>query len=281
MNLSDLRAAWKYADTADSAARNLLIIGRIGDAERLEREALALVDQVLARRPSDLRALFVRALTHNVLGLVEARRFHPETALEWAEKFSVSIDAYLSFEPSDAGAWQDRFLSRRQVAQALLAQGRVHDAEKLLQAAVALREQAPRRAAGLWLVPLLWFDLATMAARRGDRPAVEQALSRAAREQESQNTELGTPALERLFNAESLEQIRRRARLCLRELAIVDQTAMEALLRIELLARHPALPFGRTERIDALRYAASIDAANAALGLGRYAEAEERARTAA
>jgi serine/threonine protein kinase len=281
LDLSDLDAASAYGDLTDGEAWRTLMIGRIDDAERLTQESQALAEQILVKRPGDLRAMAVRAWSYNKLGVIEARRFHLKSALDYAGKYVRATDDWVTLDPADGHGWQARLESRQQTAQALLAHGRVSEAEKQLRFAIALGGEAPRGAAARRGVPFCWLELAAIAARRGDRDAAEQALAGASRAQKTLSEENKTGPFGRLFVQEFVEHSRRLVRLSFHESAEADRTAKEALVRIGALAKRSEVAVTWKEDIDDLRRAAWIDSAKATLKLGRLAEAENAARTAA
>ncbi|MBI4623888.1 MAG: hypothetical protein HY736_11820 [Verrucomicrobia bacterium] len=281
LDLSDLAAASAYGDISDSEARHALAIGRLDDAERLELETDALAEKILIKRPGDLRAMLDRAWSPNVIGLVEARRFHPAAALDWAGKFERAADHYVRFDPSHAEGWRMRIGSRQQSAQALLAQGRAAEAAEKYRAVIALGREAPGGAAVLGTVPSCWFELAMLAAQRGERAAAEQALAEATRTQDAIDRELKTEEFGRLLGREFIEQFARSVRLALQEFSDVEQNARGALARIDQLTKRPEVTVALKEINDFLRRAALIDSAQAALRLGHVSDAEKSARAAA
>jgi hypothetical protein len=165
--LTDLRAASIYADTSDSQARHAVALGRIEEAEQLTREVYDIAEKVLAQRPGDLRSMANRVLASDVLATLALRRYDYPTAEEYAARADRAGEDFVRFNPSDLGAWQYWVLGRELVADVLLDQGRVAEAEAALQRTVGL-EQDSRKPSSLG--PLLWqvwFKLAMLQARLG------------------------------------------------------------------------------------------------------------------
>jgi hypothetical protein len=279
-DMSDLSAASAYGDVADSAARHALKIGDLELAERLENESDALATRILAKRPGDLRAMLDRGWAPNVLGLVEARRFHADKAMEWAGKYERAIDNYVQFNPSDGIGWQMRIGARNQAAEALFMQGRITDAVGKFRAAIAMRAEAKGGATAWTQLPFTWDALAILAAQQGDRAAADAALREALQIQAAVDTELKAGESSRLGSQENHEWAARRVQLAFGEFDEVHRRANQAIDRINGLQKRPDLGQMWKEGFDALRQFAWSDAAHAALRLGRDAEAEKAARAA-
>ncbi|HET7204842.1 MAG TPA: hypothetical protein VFI92_15890 [Steroidobacteraceae bacterium] len=174
-DLTDLRAASIYADTSDSQARHSVGHGRIDDAERLTREVYDIAEKVLAQRPGDLRSMANRVLAADVLSRLAGRRHDYRTAGEYAAMAERAGEDFVRFNPADLGAWQYWINGKDLVADVLLEQGRVEEAEAAWHRTVAL-EQDPRKPSTL--APLLlqvWTKLAMVQARSGS--PVEAAAS--------------------------------------------------------------------------------------------------------
>jgi hypothetical protein len=282
LEVSDVNVASAYVDVTDSEAYLMLAIGGIDDAERLSRASSALGERILARHPGNLRAIACRAWSFEKLHQVESRRFHPAAALTLAEKLVGANDGWLALDPSDALAWYYRLLSRQEMAQALLALGRVDEAAKNMRTGIALGEDAPRKGEARWRIPRFWLDLAVIAAQRGNRSAADHALASAAQVQGVLQLEFSeTGPFGRSATQEIIEQARRAVGLAFGEYAEVDRMAREALARTAALMTRADLPVGKRPEIEALHRAAGVDVALTALRLGRFADAEQAARTAA
>jgi tetratricopeptide (TPR) repeat protein len=176
LDLSDLGATSAYGDTSDSEARHALALGRLDDAERLQREVLGLAEKVLAQRPGDLRAMVNRSAAPEVLAQIAVRRFDYAGALVFAAKADQAAADYVRFNPDDVIGWQLTARARQQTVNCLLAQGKVGDALAQARSAVALEHDA-RNTAGIFDGLLnLWTTIALAEAQLGHRPAAEEAL---------------------------------------------------------------------------------------------------------
>jgi hypothetical protein len=152
-NLADLRAASIYADTTDSQARQLLRMGKVAEAERLETEVYSYAEKVLAKRPGDLRSMANRALAADLLGRLAMRRHDYAVASDYAAKAAEAGESYVRFNPSDLNSWVYWIRGLDQQAAVLLEQGRIDDAIAGYRRLVALERDSRKPAS---LAPLLW-----------------------------------------------------------------------------------------------------------------------------
>jgi hypothetical protein len=179
LDLTDLKAASVYADTSDSQARHALTIGRVEDAERIEREVYSIAEKVLAQRPGDLRSMANRALAADLLGRLAVRRHDYVTGADFAAKSAQAGESYVRFNPSDLNSWVYLVRGKEQVAGVLFEQGRVAESMSVLRATVALEDDKRRPSS---LKPLLWqawVNLAAQEARTGQRAVAEKSLQQA------------------------------------------------------------------------------------------------------
>jgi tetratricopeptide (TPR) repeat protein len=180
-DLTDLRAASIYADTSDSEARHSVDLGRIADAERLEKEVYDIAEQVLAQRPGDLRSMANRALAADLLGRLGVRRNDFPVAAEYGAKSEQAGENYVRFNPSDFNSWVYWIRGKDLVSEVLYERGDITDSIASLRATVAL-ENDPRKPGSLG--PILWqtwFGLANAEAQHGQREAADAALQKAAK----------------------------------------------------------------------------------------------------
>ena len=272
LDLSDLAAASIYADATDSQSRHTLALGRVDEAMALSQTVYDMVEQVLTRRPGDLRALQNRYYAADTLSLLALRRFDMDGALELALRMERAGEDLVRFNPSSLSAWNSWATGKRRVAGALEIQGRVSDAIDVVRAATALAddERAP---------PELFEDLR---GAWGQLAFLEASLGRNARAREAfAQGKLGFDAfvarqpedrdiLELLQL--NLESAQASLGMALRE----DRASLEKSLSVaeRAIAMGPGAPVGRD---GTLRGALSL-VTEAALRLGRYAEAESAAR---
>jgi hypothetical protein len=272
LDLSDLAAASIYADATDSQSRHTLALGRVDEATALSQTVYDMVEQVLARRPGDLRALQNRYYAADTLSLLALRRFDLDGALDFGVRMERAGEDLVRFNPSSLTAWNSWAFGKRRVAFALDIQGRVNDAIDMVRAATALAddERAPpelfedQRGA--------WFQLAFLEASLGRNARAREAFGQA---------QIGFDAFVARQAADSdilelfqlnLESGQAQLEMLLRQ----DRPSLEKSLSVaeRAVAMGPEAPLGRD---GALRGALSM-ATETALRLGRYAEAESAAR---
>ena len=181
LELTDLAAASAYGDTSDSEARHALALGRLDDAEKLQRDVLDLAEKILTKRPGDLKAMLSRCNAPQVLATIAARRFDYAGALVFAAKADQAAADYVRFNPSNASGWQRWSQARESIVSYLLAQGKVGEALAQARTAAAV-EQDPRNTTGLDPKLLFfWSTIAVTEAQLGHRPAAEEALQESRR----------------------------------------------------------------------------------------------------
>jgi len=277
LNLSNLAATSVYADTSDSQARHEISLGRLDRAEQLEREVYDLAEKVLAKRPADLRAMQNRALAADVLGALARRREDLAAAASYSAQAARAGEDFVRFNPSDLNAWVYVFRGNNQVGDVLFEQGQVTRAIETHRATVAFErdEQGP---AGLG--PLLvqtWQRLYMLEARSGRTAAADQAVQNWVRvvRESVEEFRSGDPRIQIFANADALGRSRL---LLLRgsyDAALSNVTsAIETLQALSIPADNLS-----AERLRAvILRGAYRTRTQAALGAGRYAEAEAVAR---
>ncbi|MEO5622601.1 MAG: hypothetical protein ABJB02_03025 [Dokdonella sp.] len=176
MDLSDLNATSSYADIADSEARHLLSLGRIDDAQKIEKDVYDLAEKVLLQRPGDLHSLMNRYFAAQLLGTLAERRHDDASAADYATRSAQAGEDYVRFNPSDLTPWSFWTKGLRQVADQQLERGEVTHAIATLRTLLAL-EQDKRRPSSLG--PVVWYhwiQLANLQAQVGDAAAAAQSL---------------------------------------------------------------------------------------------------------
>ena len=176
LDLSNLDATSSYADTADSEARHLLTLGRIAEAETLERQVYDLADKILVRRPGDLHSLADRSWAAELLGAIARRRHDDAAYATYAAKTVQAGEDEVRFNPSDLGAWRRWAVGLSQMSDVQFERGDVARSIATNSALLAL-EQDPRRPSSL--APVLWYHrilLAITQAQAGDAAAAAQSL---------------------------------------------------------------------------------------------------------
>jgi serine/threonine protein kinase len=276
LDLSDLSAASAWADIADSEARESLVIGRLDDAERLEKQVQTLTEGVLLRRPGDLRARLDLCFAPDVLAMIEARRFHDDAALRLATESAQAAEDYLRFNPSDATGWFLLAYVDCSIPALLFRQGRV--AEALHEARAAAQRVGDRGNSGIFMeTDIFWSAIACWEAQRENRGAADQALQEARRFNAAYVSSNRASEIAFKYWAEYLDDAERQVRLAFGEDATVHAMASQAIPRLDQLkgshTEHtmgPLMLFLQRQALD--------ENARAALNLGRYADAETAAR---
>ena len=276
LDLSDLTATSVYADTADSQARHLMELGRYADAERLEREVYDLAERTLAKRPGDLRSMKNRWYAADVLSRVASVRHDYAAAARYAARSEQAGEDAVRFNPSDLGTWNLWVGGRHDVADILIQQGQVGRAIEVLRSTVALAND-PRLPSSLG--PTLtdtWFMLARLEAQTGQRAAAERSFDASAKANEEFARLMPEGGPRRALSRARLPQRRANIQLIVGEHAAAYDLAITSVRELEQLSFNAGDVTGRG-RDGALNHALSI-ASQAALRLGRYAEAEAAAR---
>jgi tetratricopeptide (TPR) repeat protein len=272
LDLSDLGAASIYADATDSQSRHTLALGRVDEAMALSQIVYDMVEQVLARRPGDLRALQNRFYAADTLSVLARRRFDLDGALDFGVRTERAGEDLVRFNPSSLTAWTSWAFGKQRVAFALDIQGRVNDAIEMVRAATALAgdERAPPE-----LFEDLrgaWFQLANLEASLGRDARAREAFAQG---------KAGFDAFVARQPADSdiLELLRLNLEAGQAQLEMLlrqDRSSLEKSLSVaeRAVAMGPEAPVGRD---GVLRLVLSL-ATETALRLGRYAEAESAAR---
>jgi serine/threonine protein kinase len=165
LDFRDLSAASIWADVADSEAREALSLGRVTDAERLEKQVQTVAEGVLSRRPGDLRARMDLTFAPDLLALIEARRFHDAAALELLARSRQAAEDYLRFNPSDTSGRQYVGLEEYTIAALLFRGGQVAEAVRRARAAALVNDGRPMGAGSPGYVRGLWATIAGLGSR--------------------------------------------------------------------------------------------------------------------
>jgi hypothetical protein len=276
LNLSDLSAASTWADVADSEAREAMEIGRLDDAERLEKQVQMVAESVLARRPGDLHAKLDLFYAMDMQSRIEKKRFHDADASKFAAQSRDAAWDYIRFNPSDTTGWQSLVSADYFIVDLLYRQGRVVEA---LQAARTAVQVDGEHNSGLQEIPpaLLWEVIARLEAQRGNRGAADQAL------QEGRRLITAYTSGNRMSSAagdgwaEVFNDEERYVRLASGEDETVYALACQALPQLDNLLGRVADP-AMTNLVFKHRQETLEQAARAALNLDRHADAEAAGR---
>jgi len=271
---SDLDAASAWADIADSQAREMLALGRIDDAARVEQQAEKLAEGIVERRPNDLRARKDLFWAPGLLGTIEERRFHDTSALEWFRKSRQAASESNRLNPSEQTGWASLLVAEHGIAAILFRSGRITEA---LEGARSAGHVESKHDPGVGLWGGMWPNIAVWESQRGNRAAAEEALQEARRSQEAFAASTRMPDRLRRLWRESVHHAQRQIHLAFGEDTLSFQLAQDALLRMGEMSNSE----NDTDNLAVLnqrKRQALSDATRAALKLGRMAEAESAAR---
>ena len=275
LNWTDLDAASAWADIADSQARELLDMGRIEEAEGLERQGLKLAEGVLERRASDLRARRDLFFATDVLAVIEAMRFNDASALEWSRKHRRASEDFTRFNPSEAMAWAHLAVADYLNSALLFRGGRVIEA-------LNIARSAARAASERGMATLLWGGLAPALAiweaQLNHHGEAEEALQLASKSLEGAARSMSMPPHTWAVWNESIRDAERQSKRAFGQNASVLELGRDALARIDQLVTTEQQQEILSVLIQLKRQALS-DVARTSLELGRFAEAESSART--
>ncbi len=276
LDLSDLTATSVYADTADSQSRHLMALRRFDDAERLEREVYDLTEKALAKRPGDLRSMKNRWFAAELLGRVAIVKHDYAAAARYAARSDKAGEDLVRFNPSDLTTWGLWVSGRELVADILMQQGRVDGAIEVLRSTVALAKD-PRLPSSLGpILSGVWFTLARWEAETGQRAAAERSLDAGIKADEEFARLMPEGDSRRAVNRARVPLRRARIQRAAGEQAAAHDLAKASVHQLEQLS-FDAGDAAAQGRDDALQNALGT-VSEAALRLGRYAEAEAAAR---
>jgi tRNA A-37 threonylcarbamoyl transferase component Bud32/tetratricopeptide (TPR) repeat protein len=274
LDLSDLSAASAWADVADSEARVAMDIGRLDDAERLEKQVGTVAAGVLTKRPGDLRAKLDLFYSPDMLSRIEEKRFHDAEALELTIKSRQAAEEYLRFNPSDTTGWDAAISADLGIVTLLYRLGRI--SEGLQNARAAVEVDGDRNSGVLQPPAFLWGNIALQEAQRGNRGSADQAL------QEARGSIDAYTSVNRMSKTisdlwkERFNSVERYVRLASGEDETVYSMASQALPRLDKLQGR--LTDSKTNSILIVQHQTLDQAARAALNLEHFADAESVGR---
>ncbi|HVU32069.1 MAG TPA: hypothetical protein VHE61_01455 [Opitutaceae bacterium] len=179
LKLTDLTAASIYADVTDSESRMAEEIGQLDRAMQLSRQVAELSDQVLAKRPGDLRALRNRFYAANLQGMLAEEQGDLVAATQCYERARDAMDHDLGFDPTDALGWHLFAMSYFDLAWVTAESGRITEALKLYRTGADLAHD-PRNQTGVSLgLYLCMTGCPRWDAQRGDFAAAAADVARA------------------------------------------------------------------------------------------------------
>jgi tetratricopeptide (TPR) repeat protein len=277
LDLSDLDATSSYADTADSEARHLLSLGRIVEARKMEQQVYELADKILVKRPGDLHALADRTFAAELLSAFADRQHDDPAAADYANKAAQSSEDEVRFNPSNLGAWQRWASSLGKVADLQFERGEVAHAIATQRSLLAL-EQDPRRPSSLGPILFVqWFPLVQWQAQSGDSAAAAQSVRALARDMGEFVAQASPDSALRPLLAHAQQGVRGGMELDegAPQAALADVTTEIAFVDAAKIKPGDS---GTSYIRDSLLSGNLGIAAQAAVRLGRYREAETLAR---
>ena len=277
LDLSDLNAGSAYADTADSQARHLLSLGRVDEAQKVERGVYDLTEKVLAQRPGDLRSLADRFFAAQLLSTIADRRHDDATAAEYAARAAHAGEDYVRFNPSDRQTWGWWITGLEQVATLQFERGEVTAALATNQRALDLANDS-RRPSNFG--PLLIFRAlaaSSVMGQQGDKAGAEKARQIAVRYVAEANAELAPedPRRDLFANSDPASHARLELITGDSQKALAGARAVIAQLDGVKIAQNEV---GQKDARDNMLRGALTTATVAAIRLERYADAEPLAR---
>jgi serine/threonine protein kinase len=275
-NWSNLTAVTEYADTADSEARVWMGIGRLDDAEQLEKQTLSYAQGVLLRRPGDLWAMSDIAEADELLGKISAEQLYEAEAGKYISDGQTAAENLVRSDASSEAAWDlfgdvslsasSRWFRLGRVDQAIQED---RAAMKWCPEGVTSSHLDPRKKASLCGQIAFWE------AQRGNRAAAEEALQDGTRDVgifiSANNPKREMQTLLKLRLDESACQVK----MGLGEDANAEAMAASSLQRVkEDEGQSPLLDIF----LPNIQGMALWDLAEADIHLQRYAQAEAAAR---
>ncbi|MGI8561642.1 MAG: hypothetical protein ACR2J7_09475, partial [Luteimonas sp.] len=277
LDLTDLSAAAAYADVADSESRHLTALGRLAEASKLEQQAYALTEKVLAKRPADLRSLLNRFFTSGLLSELAHRRHDDEAEVEYVQEAIRAGEDLVRFNPGDLGSWVWWFRGWQYAGEYEYERGEISQAMASARKALALAQDKRRPASLGPVVWAGWLTIASLQAELGDMRAAERSVQAMERDLGEMTAQIPAndprrrilPTLGQRFRG-ALQLVNGQPQAALRSAT----TVLQDLDRIQVMA-------GDLNSTDSLAYerrATLRIASLAALRLGRYDHAEALAR---
>ncbi len=277
VDLRNLTAASVYADTADSEARHAMQLGRLDEADRLEREVYDIAEKVLAKRPGDLRSMKNRALAANLLGEIAGTRHDEAAAARYADQATQAGEDVVRFNPADLGTWQYWLMGRGQVAARMFERGEIDAAINEANGTLALGkdERLPSS-----LQPQLedtWYQLAMLEAAVGRRSDAERDFAGGVKASEESAKQFAEGNLRRVLTLARVPIRRSRFELLLGDAQSAFNRASAAAAYLETLPIEAGDSFGKRLHDNLLQLAYGM-VSESALQVERYADAETAAR---
>jgi tetratricopeptide (TPR) repeat protein len=279
LDFSDLNSASSYASVSNWLGNRSRYLNS-EESERFRREALRIAEGVLNRRPGDLRALKARADAQFFLAGRELGRSNLAAALAHSLAAERGDEDRLRFNPSDTRSWADLVMDRERTGSILIQQGRIEEGLAKYRAAIAVAGEQTTNAETISSIPSAALTLAEWESRRGNRPGVEQALAEAVRVRRVEEREKGMSDLIKEMWSLNYEGRVARTKWMLGDYEGVMAQTAQTRIRVAELLTQARISEAQKRTLDGYLRGARSDAGRAAVGLGRFAEAEAVLREA-
>ncbi|MGH8152675.1 MAG: hypothetical protein ACREPF_08080 [Rhodanobacteraceae bacterium] len=277
LDLSDLNAAASWADTSDTKAGLLQALGRTVEAQTLEQQVYAMTEKILARRPGDLHALEDRFFAANRLASIAYSLHDAPATADYADESVQAAQGWVRFNPSSLDAWGRWAQALDHVASLQFGRGEVARAIATQRSILALA-QTPRAPEGLaYSIDYAWRNLAIDQALSGNSAGAEKTLQAYLRIVRAHATELPPQSPLRLLSDSANQMFAGYLKLSAGAAQPALAEVIAALPRIEAV-KVPATDASTTLTKNLVLRASFSAAAQAAVQLGRYAQAEALAR---
>ena len=276
LELADLTAASVYADTADSQARHALSLGRLPDAEKLERLVYDIAERVLAKRPADIRSMKNRSLAADLLGRIAMRNQDFETASMYLDRAEKAGEDIVRFNPGDLSSWVYWTRSGGFTAFNLLQQGRVSESIAKGESTLGLAKDDRLTASLMPPLEGLFYAVAALQMEFGQTAAAERTFALGVQATEESASQF--PGDSERHALAIIRPVAERARLSLAagNYAVAFAQASGVVARLDEFA-------SSADRYvvlwkDDLLHGALETVTTAGLRLGKFADAEAAAR---
>ena len=175
--LGDLAAAAGYAEATSWQVQARVFAGRSEEAYQLGREAIAVAQGVLDKRPGHMQALRARALTTSPMARQMMDDLRLDEAVEMATLTTKSWREFVRLDPGNAISWSNLSVAYLIRGLALQQMGRLADAARNHREALELDAQSPPNVLLKGGMSIHAGRLAVVEALRGRPHEAEQALA--------------------------------------------------------------------------------------------------------
>ncbi|HVH18213.1 MAG TPA: hypothetical protein VNF72_07930 [Myxococcota bacterium] len=179
--LGDLTAAAGYAEASSWQVQTRVAAGRGEEAYEVGKEAVAVAQRVLDKRPGHMQALRAQALATSPLSRQMMDDLRLAEAVEMATLTAKSWREFVRLDPSNAISWSNLSVAYILRGNALQAMGRLADAAQNHREALELDAQGPPNVMLKGGMSIHAGRLALIESLRGRSQEAEQALAQGAK----------------------------------------------------------------------------------------------------